>query len=101
MSKNKKNRSDSKFGVFALGTSIGVVAGMLLAQKTGSELRDEISEVAEQLKEKAVDIIENKDEYIETIKEAVDNAVKKDEIIKYSTPDYYEKTFDIKNSKDI
>jgi len=101
MSKNKKDRSDSKIGVFVLGTSIGVAAGMLLAQKTGSELRNEISEVAEQLKEKAVDIIENKDEYIETIKDAVDNAVKKDEIIKYDTPDYYEKKFEIKEDKNI
>ena len=43
---------------------------------------------------KAVDIIENKEEYIETIREAVDKAVKKDEIIRYDTPDYYEKEFD-------
>ena len=94
MSKNKKVRSDSKIGAFVLGTSIGVAAGMLLANKPGSELRKDITEVAEQLREKAVDIIENKEEYIETIREAVDKAVKKDEIIRYDTPDYYEKEFD-------
>ena len=77
MSKNKKVRSDSKIGAFVLGTSIGVAAGMLLANKPGSELREDITEVAEQLREKAVDIIENKEEYIETIREAVDKAVKK------------------------
>ena len=94
MSKNKKVRSDSKIGAFVLGTSIGVAAGMLLANKPGSELREDITEVAEQPREKAVDIIENKEEYIETIREAVDKAVKKDEIIRYDTPDYYEKEFD-------
>lgn len=94
MSKSKKVRSDSKVGAFVLGTSIGVAAGMLLAHKPGSELREDITEVAEQLKDKAVDIIENKEEYIETIREAVDKAVKKDEIIRYDTPDYYEKQFD-------
>ena len=94
MSKNKKVRSDSKIGAFVLGTSIGVAAGMLLANKPGSELSEDITEVAEQLREKAVDIIENKEEYIETIREAVDKAVKKDEIIRYDTPDYYEKEFD-------
>ena len=94
MSKNKKVRSDSKIGAFVLGTSNGVAAGMLLANKPGSELREDITEVAEQLREKAVDIIENKEEYIETIREAVDKAVKKDEIIRYDTPDYYEKEFD-------
>ena len=94
MSKNKKVRSDSKIGAFVLGTSIGVAAGMLLDNKPGSELREDITEVAEQLREKAVDIIENKEEYIETIREAVDKAVKKDEIIRYDTPDYYEKEFD-------
>ena len=94
MSKNKKVRSDSKIGAFVLGTSIGVAAGMLLANKPGSELREDITEVAEQLREKAVDIIEKKEEYIETIREAVDKAVKKDEIIRYDTPDYYEKEFD-------
>ena len=94
MSKNKKVRSDSKIGAFVLGTLIGVAAGMLLANKPGSELREDITEVAEQLREKAVDIIENKEEYIETIREAVDKAVKKDEIIRYDTPDYYEKEFD-------
>ena len=94
MSKNKTVRSDSKIGAFVLGTSIGVDAGMLLANKPGSELREDITEVAEQLREKAVDIIENKEEYIETIREAVDKAVKKDEIIRYDTPDYYEKEFD-------
>ena len=94
MSKNKKVRSDSKIGAFVLGTSIGVAVGMLLANKPGSELREDITEVAEQLREKAVDIIENKEEYIETIREAVDKAVKKDEIIRYDTPDYYEKEFD-------
>ena len=94
MSKNKKVRSDSKIGAFVLGTSIGVAAGMLLANKPGSELREDITEVAEQLREKAVDKIEEKEEDIETIREAVDKAVKKDEIIRYDTPDYYEKEFD-------
>ena len=94
MSKNKKVRSDSTIGAFVLGTSIGVAAGMLLANKPGSELREDITAVAEQLREKAVDIIENKEEYIETIRDAVDKAVKKDEILRYDTPDYYEKEFD-------
>ena len=38
MSKNKKDRSDSKIGVFVLGTSIGVAAGMLLAQKDSGDV---------------------------------------------------------------
>ena len=50
MSKNKKVRSDSKIGAFVLGTSIGVAAGMLLANKPGSELREDITEYIETIR---------------------------------------------------
>lgn len=97
--KNTKNKQE-KFGLFFLGTTVGALAGMMLAQKKGSELRKELSDTAEVIKEKAVEILENREEVIENIKEVIEKVMSKDEIIKYDKPDYYEKEFDIEEDED-
>lgn len=97
MSKNKQ----SKAGIFFLGTTIGTLAGMMFAQKKGSQLRKEMLETAEIIKDKAVDMLENKEEVIETIKEVIEKAMNKDQIIKYETPDYYEKEFNIEDDETL
>ncbi|MGL5255560.1 MAG: YtxH domain-containing protein [Proteocatella sp.] len=92
MSKRKNNNN---LALFFLGTTIGSLAGIMFAQKKGEDFRRDITDKAVDLKEKTSELIENRQELIDIVKEVIEKNLNKDKIIKYKTPEYYEKEFDI------
>lgn len=59
------NGTESFFKGLLLGSVAGVVAGILLAPKSGEETREDIKKLALELKEKAVDIYSSASKEIE------------------------------------
>lgn len=98
MAKRKKNNG---LALFFLGTTVGSITGIMLAQKKGEDLRRDIADKAVDLKEKASELIENRQEIIDIVKEVIDNNLNKDKIVKYKTPEYYEKEFDISEEGEV
>ncbi len=92
MTKRKKNNN---LALFFLGTTVGSLAGIMFAQKKGEDFRKDITDKAVDLKEKTSELIQNRQEIIDIVKEVLDKNLNKDKIIKYKTPEYYEKEFDI------
>ncbi len=92
MAKRKKNNN---LALFFLGTTVGSLAGIMFAQKKGEDLRRDLTDKAVDLKEKTSELIQNRQEIIDIVKEVIDKNLNKDKIIKYKTPEYYEKEFDI------
>ena len=92
MAKQKKNNS---LALFFLGTTVGSLAGIMFAQKKGEDLRKDLTDKAVDLREKTSELIQNRQEIIDIVKEVIDKNLNKDKIIKYTTPEYYEKEFDI------
>ena len=60
-----------KINKFLIGLGIGAVAGMLLAPKKGSELREDISTKAKELKEAATNL--TKEDVVNTFNATLDN----------------------------
>jgi gas vesicle protein len=73
-------RSETKkmIGGFLLGGTIGAVLAILYAPKSGKEMRKDISKKARQIKNNAVDLIEDT---IEDVKEFVSDIKEKTESI--------------------
>ena len=55
----------------AIGTTLGAVAGVFLAPKSGKENREDIMNAAKEIPEKAKEILEKTKEKVEEVKEKI------------------------------
>lgn len=102
MSKKHNQRSGKqKKSVFPFvtGAAIGAAAGLLFAKKTGEELREDIGDNLESIKEKALDAYDNKDEIIDNATRKI-KSIAKTEIKNFVKPEYYAKDFDLSDEVD-
>lgn len=88
----KQKQKKSKLPTFIAGATIGALAGLVLAKKSGSELINDATENLGDLKEKAKDLYNHKEEIIDNINRNI-KKVTKMEIKNFDEPEYYSKEF--------
>lgn len=96
MKSNKRKFKSKKVGVapFVAGAAVGTVAGLLLAKKPGDELFENIEDNLGNIKDKAKDAYENKDEIIDKVSRNI-KSFTNTEIKNFVEPEYYSKEFDL------
>lgn len=94
-------KSGGKFGALVIGTAIGTAIGMLMAKKSGEELRDDIQNVAEKAVDKSKELYEKREDIVESAKETYESFKNKRNIMEYENPEYYEKEFDIEEDIEV
>lgn len=74
--KRKQARREKKIALskFALGTAVGAAAGVMLAPKSGKQIRKDVSDDVENKKEKAKKVKEAAGEDIEKITKDMKNS---------------------------
>lgn len=91
-SKSKRMKKKRRAMTFVAGAAIGALAGALLAKKPGDELKENIGENLEYLKDKAKNAYDNREEIIDNISRNI-KKITQTEIKNFVNPKYYSKEY--------
>lgn len=98
--KNLKVKKQKKsMAPFVAGAAVGAAAGLLMAKKTGEELREDLGDNFETIKDKAKDMYDNKEEILENLERNI-KKITKSEIKNFVEPEYYSKEFDLDDEEE-
>lgn len=91
--KKKMKAKKKSIAPFVTGAAIGTAVGILLAKKPGDELKENIGENFEMIKDKAKDAYESKGDLIDNIGRNI-KKITKYEIKNFINPKYFSKEYD-------